>query len=66
METTPACFRTYNFGYGSMATQQASSVTHTYQSAGTFTALLNVIDSNGLASSNTASVVISIAHRFDP
>ena len=52
---------TFTFGDGSQpVTQSTPSVSHTYQSAGTYTATLTVTDSHGATSQNLASVVIQV------
>lgn len=52
----------FNFGDGSAeVTQAGSSVSHVYNSAGTFNATVVVTDSNGAASTNGASTTIQVA-----
>jgi PKD repeat protein len=52
---------TFNFGDGSpTVTQSAPTITHTYLSAGEYTARLSVTDSRGYISSNVAQTAISV------
>ncbi|HEX8709610.1 MAG TPA: PKD domain-containing protein [Pyrinomonadaceae bacterium] len=55
---------TFNFGDGTAAvTQPSPTVSHTYSTAGSYRATLQVTDSRGKASSNTVSVVIEVTKR---
>ena len=52
---------TFNFGDGSAAvTQSTPATSHTYSASGSYPARLSVTDSHGLASANTAQVVITV------
>jgi PKD repeat protein len=50
----------FNFGDGAVVTQSSSSVSHTYTSAGIYTASVVVTDTNGTTSSNAAQVQITV------
>ncbi len=55
---------TFDFGDGSAAvTQSTPTVSHIYNSANNYAARLSVKDSHGLASTNTAQVVISVTAK---
>ncbi len=51
----------FNFGDGAVVTQSSSSVSHTYTSAGIYTASVVVTDTNGATSSNAAQVQITVS-----
>jgi PKD repeat protein len=51
----------FNFGDGAVVTQSSSSVSHTYTSAGIYTASVVVTDANGTTSSNAAQVQITVS-----
>jgi len=52
---------TFDFGDGSATvTQSTPTISHTYNSANSYVAKLTVTDSRGLASANTAQVVIQV------
>lgn len=53
---------TFDFGDGSEpVTQSAPTVTHTYQSAGSYDAMLTVMDSHGLESKSPAHAAITVS-----
>jgi PKD repeat protein len=47
---------TYGWNFGDGGTSSSATVSHTYQSAGTFTATLTVTDNGGLQSSTTQTI----------
>jgi serine protease AprX len=52
---------TFDFGDGNdPLTQTSPTIQHTYMLAGTYTATLTVLDSNGMVSNNLAQVVIDV------
>jgi PKD repeat protein len=55
----------FNFGDGAVVTQSSSSVSHTYTSAGIYTASVAVTDTNGTTSSNAAQVQITVSDQTD-
>jgi PKD repeat protein len=58
---------TFSFGDGSPAvTQSAPTIAHTYNAAGNYAARLTVTDSRGLASTNTAQVIITVTSSPTP
>jgi PKD repeat protein len=57
---------TFDFGDGTSVTQSSPTVSHTYTNAGDYAARLQVKDSRGLASTNDARVVISVAVNTPP
>ena len=50
----------FNFGDGSMTTQPTPTVSHTYNTAGTYAATLTVTDTHGAKSANAAEVTITV------
>jgi PKD repeat protein len=57
---------TFDFGDGTSVTQSTPTVSHTYSNSGDYAARLHVTDSRGLASTNDARVVISVAVNTPP
>lgn len=53
----------FDFGDGSIVTQSGAKIAHTYTAAGIYTATLKVIDTRGDASTNPASVKITVNSR---
>jgi PKD repeat protein len=51
----------FDFGDGAVVTQSSSSASHTYTSAGIYTASVVVTDTNGTTSSNAAQVQITVS-----
>lgn len=57
---TPATVSSYDWNWGDGTTHgTASTATHTYAAAGTYSVVLTVTDSNGLTGTQTQSIVIS-------
>jgi PKD repeat protein len=54
---------TFNFGDGATVTQSGSTVAHTYNAGGIYTASLTVTDTQGSTSTNTAQVQITVNSR---
>lgn len=52
---------TFTFGDGSSVTQVGPTVSHTYSTAGTYTASLTVTDSRGATSTNSAQKTITVS-----
>jgi microbial collagenase len=56
----------YHWSFGDNTTSNSANPSHTYTSAGSYTATLTVTDNGGLTASSTASVTISAATNDAP
>ena len=57
----------FDFGDGSaLAVQPGATISHVYQLAGTYTAMLTVVDSQGLASQGVATQNVTAVNRNNP